>query len=131
MNGQPAKFICVIALIDQRKKEFVFRGTLKGKTVFPPRGENGFGYDSIFIPLNFKKTLAEISPELKNSLSHRKKALIKFSNLKKSKLEKAEMIEAIRFIENGMKIKILEVKNDYIGIDTIEDLTKARKMFND
>ena len=61
----------------------------------------------------------------------RKKALIKFSNLKKSKLEKAEMIEAIRFIENGMKIKILEVKNNYIGIDTIEDLTKARKMFND
>ncbi len=80
MNGQPAKFICVIALIDQRKKEFVFRGTLKGKTVFPPRGENGFGYDSIFIPLNFKKTLAEISPELKNSLSHRKKALIKLLN---------------------------------------------------
>ena len=61
----------------------------------------------------------------------RKKALIKFSNLKKSKLEKAEMIEAIRFIENGMKIKILEVKNNYIGIDTIEDLTRARKMFND
>ena len=41
------------------------------------------------------------------------------------------MIEAIRFIENGIKIKILEVKNNHIGIDTIEDLTKARKMFND
>ena len=60
-----------------------------------------------------------------------KKALHKFSNLKKSKLEKAEMIEAMRFVENGMKIKILEVKNNYIGIDTIEDLIKARKMFND
>ncbi len=61
----------------------------------------------------------------------RKKALLKFSNLKKSKLEKSEMIEAIRFVENGMKIKILEVKNNYIGIDTIEDLVKARKKFND
>ena len=61
----------------------------------------------------------------------RKKALIKFSNLKISKLEKAELIEAMRFVENGMKIKILEVKNNYIGIDTIEDLVKARKIFND
>ena len=61
----------------------------------------------------------------------RKKALLKFSNLKKSELEKSEMIEAIRFVENGMKIKILEVKNNYIGIDTIEDLVKARKKFND
>ena len=61
----------------------------------------------------------------------RKKALLKFSNLKKSELEKSEMIEAIRFVENGMKIKILEVKNNYIGIDTIEDLKKARKKFND
>ena len=61
----------------------------------------------------------------------RKKTLLKFSNLKKSELEKSEMIEAIRFVENGMKIKILEVKNNYIGIDTIEDLTKARKKFND
>ncbi len=61
----------------------------------------------------------------------RKKALHKFSNLKKSKLEIAEMIEAMRFVENGMKIKILEVKNNYVGIDTIEDLIKARKMFND
>jgi 3-deoxy-manno-octulosonate cytidylyltransferase (CMP-KDO synthetase) len=61
----------------------------------------------------------------------RKNALIKFSKLKKSKLEQAEMIEAIRFIDNGMKIKILEVFNNYIGIDTIEDLKKARKIFND
>ena len=61
----------------------------------------------------------------------RKKALLKFSNLKKSELEKSEMIEALRFVENGMKIKILEVKNNYIGIDTIEDLMKARKKFND
>ena len=61
----------------------------------------------------------------------RKKALLKFSNLKKSELEKSEMIEALRFVENGMKIKILEVKNNYIGIDTIEDLIKARKKFND
>ena len=66
-----------MALIDQKKSEFVFRGTLRGKIVFPPKGKNGFGYDPIFIPLNFNKTLAQLSPSLKNSLSHRKKALAK------------------------------------------------------
>tara|TARA_B100001027_G_scaffold171523_1_gene122960 strand:- start:268 stop:522 length:255 start_codon:yes stop_codon:yes gene_type:complete len=49
-------------------------------------------------------------------------------HLLKSKLEKAELIEAMRFFENGIKIKILELKNNYIGI---EDLIKARKTFND
>ena len=61
----------------------------------------------------------------------RKKALFSFSKLKKSVLEKAEMIEAIRFIENGIKIKILEVFNEYISIDTIEDLKRAKKILND
>ena len=41
------------------------------------------------------------------------------------------MIEAIRFIENGIKIKILEVFNEYISIDTIEDLKRAKKILND
>ena len=61
----------------------------------------------------------------------RKKALFSFSKLKKSVLEKAEMIEAIRFIENGIKIKILEVFNEYISIDTIEDLKRVKKILND
>ena len=66
-----------MALIDQKKNEFVFKGTLKGKMVFPPKGKNGFGYDPVFVPSNFNKTLAQISSSLKNSLSHRKKALVK------------------------------------------------------
>ena len=77
LNGQHAKFVCVLALIDKRKNEFFFKGTLKGKIVFPPKGKNGFGYDPIFIPLNCKKTLAQSSSSFKNSISHRKKALVK------------------------------------------------------
>ncbi len=69
-----------MALIDQKKNEFFFKGTLKGKIVFPPKGKNGFGYDPIFIPLNFNKTLAQCNSFLKNSLSHRKKALVKLLN---------------------------------------------------
>ena len=77
LNGQNAKFVCVLALIDKKKNEFVFKGTLKGKIVFPPRGNNGFGYDPIFVPLNCNKTLAQFSSSFKNSVSHRKKALVK------------------------------------------------------
>ena len=77
INDQYARFVCVLALIDQKKNEFVFKGTLKGKIVFPPKGKNGFGYDPIFAPLNFNKTLAQNSSSFKNSISHRKKALIK------------------------------------------------------
>ena len=77
MNGQYAKFVCVLVLIDKKKNEFVFEGTLKGKIIFPPKGKNGFGYDPIFVPLNFKKTLAQSSSSFKNSISHRKKALDK------------------------------------------------------
>ena len=77
INGQLAKFVCVLALIDKKKNEFIFEGTLKGKIIFPPRGNNGFGYDPIFIPVNHRKTLAQISSSLKNSISHRKKAIKK------------------------------------------------------
>ncbi len=67
----------MLALIDKKKNEFVFKGSLKGKLTLPPRGKNGFGYDPIFIPINQKKTLAQITSKLKNSFSHRKKALDK------------------------------------------------------
>ena len=67
----------MLALIDKKKNEFFFKGTLKGKIIFPPRGKNGFGYDPIFVPLNFNKTLAQFSSSFKNSISHRKKALVK------------------------------------------------------
>ena len=80
INGQLAKFVCALALIDTKRNEFIFRGTLKGKIIFPPKGTNGFGYDPIFIPLNYNKTLAQINSKLKNSISHRKKALKKLLN---------------------------------------------------
>ena len=63
-----------MALIDKKKNEFVFKGTLKGKIVFPPRGKNGFGYDPIFVPLNFNKTLAQSSSSFKNFNKSQKKS---------------------------------------------------------
>ena len=63
LNGQHAKFVCVLALIDKKKNEFFFTGTLKGKIVFPPKGKNGFGYDPIFRPLEYNKTFGEMEPK--------------------------------------------------------------------
>ena len=55
------------------------------------------------------------------------KAIIQFSNLKPSKLEKLEMLECIRFIENGQKIKMIQTEKPTIGIDTPNDLIEAKK----
>lgn len=58
----------------------------------------------------------------------RKEALLKFSQLEMSPLEIAEKIECIRYLENGMKIKLLETHFVGVGIDTPEDLEKARQL---
>ena len=55
------------------------------------------------------------------------KSITQFSNLKPSKLEKIEMLECIRFIENVHKMKMILIDNPTIGIDTPDDLIKAKK----
>lgn len=59
----------------------------------------------------------------------RKEALISFYNTPMTPLESAEKIEAIRYLEVGKKMKIIETSIESIGIDTIEDLEEARKFF--
>jgi len=48
---------------------------MHGRVITEPRGEGGFGYDPMFIPEGFDKTLGELDPEIKKALSHRSKAL--------------------------------------------------------
>lgn len=79
MNGIPeskrtARFKCVICYIDNNGKKNIFEGTVEGKIGFEPRGNNGFGYDPIFVLAN-GKTFAEITAEEKNQISHRGKAI--------------------------------------------------------
>ena len=61
----------------------------------------------------------------------RKEALQKFSKLEMTPLEKTEKIEAIRYLENGMKIKMIETDFVGVGIDVPEDLEKARKILQE
>ncbi|MDC3064123.1 3-deoxy-manno-octulosonate cytidylyltransferase [bacterium] len=58
-------------------------------------------------------------------------SIINFSGLKPSKLEKIEMLECIRFIENSQKIKMFQIEEPTIGIDTSEDLNRAKKYLED
>lgn len=81
LNGQKskAKFVSVIALVKSDGTELTFRGECHGEIIFEKRGTNGFGYDPIFYVPSLDKTFAELSAEQKNSISHRKQSLEKFS----------------------------------------------------
>jgi XTP/dITP diphosphohydrolase len=70
-----ARFKCVVALALPGGREKLFRGYCWGHLCTEPKGENGFGYDPVFVPHGKKSTLAQLSPDLKNKLSHRGKAL--------------------------------------------------------
>ena len=76
-NKRTARFKCVICYIDEIGKKHIFEGTAEGKIALEPRGNNGFGYDPIFICEN-NKTFAELTGEEKNKISHRGRAIEKF-----------------------------------------------------
>ncbi len=57
------------------EKRFFFEGKIDGKIIFNKRGDNGFGYDSIFIPNGYTKTFAELNLIEKNEISHRSEAI--------------------------------------------------------
>lgn len=73
-DKRSARFVCAITLVDD-KGILTARGECEGKIDYAPRGTNGFGYDPVFFVEKFGKTMAEISPDEKNSISHRGKAL--------------------------------------------------------
>ena len=79
IKNRKARFKTAIALIMNGKK-IVFEGIVTGSIIREKRGNNGFGYDPIFIPDGFDKTFAEMDLNEKNLLSHRGKAFKKLMN---------------------------------------------------
>lgn len=76
IKNRTAHFITVITLI-LSGKQFQFEGILNGRILYERRGSGGFGYDPIFVPDGFDKTLAQMTMDEKNRISHRAKAIEK------------------------------------------------------
>lgn len=70
-----ARFVCAIAAAFPDGRVETTRATIEGRIAYEPSGENGFGYDPIFYVPEYDCTTAELSPEQKNKISHRGKAL--------------------------------------------------------
>ena len=77
---QNAYFKTSISLTIKRGQNVVFNGKIQGKISDKIKGEFGFGYDPIFIPESYKKTLAQLSTKEKNEISHRSIAVTKLVN---------------------------------------------------
>jgi XTP/dITP diphosphohydrolase len=77
-NKRTARFVCAIALLTEDSEPIVVRGVCEGRIANAPAGEEGFGYDPIFIPNEYalsERTFAQLSADEKNRISHRGKAL--------------------------------------------------------
>ncbi|MBN1689784.1 MAG: XTP/dITP diphosphatase [Dehalococcoidia bacterium] len=69
-----ARFRCIIAVAHPGGAVETAEGTCEGYIAMEPRGSNGFGYDPVFYLPEYGKTIAELSPEIKNRISHRGRA---------------------------------------------------------
>ena len=75
-----AEFVCTIAYARPDEETVTFTGKCEGRILFEVAGENGFGYDPVFYSPKFGKSLAQVTAEEKNSISHRSRALELFKN---------------------------------------------------
>jgi len=82
VTTSPAHYTAAIAIVTKDREKTV-HGWMYGRAIVEARGEGGFGYDPMFIPVGFEKTLGELDNEIKKELSHRSKALALASKILK------------------------------------------------
>lgn len=80
-EDRTARYVCAVAAVFPDGREEVVVGTMEGAIAYEPAGENGFGYDPVFYLPEYGCTAAELSPEDKNAISHRGKALTMIKEL--------------------------------------------------
>jgi XTP/dITP diphosphohydrolase len=79
LSGRSARFVCSMVMWDtDNGLVFKTEGICEGKIGFEEKGKGGFGYDCIFTPEGYQKTMAELESKEKNTISHRGKALLDF-----------------------------------------------------
>ena len=75
ITDRSARFIIVVSLRLMDGREYVRQGVLTGKIAESPAGSNGFGYDPLFVPDGYTCTLAQMTMDEKNKISHRRQAI--------------------------------------------------------
>ena len=86
-EDRSAAFKTIIALITEDKELYTAEGICPGSICMEPRGDNGFGYDPLFIPEGYNETFAQLGEEIKNKISHRALALENLKIMLKDILE--------------------------------------------
>ena len=95
-NNRKAQFRTVIALIRKKnqtniEKEtpdiHIFEGRVEGTIAQEKRGNEGFGYDPLFVPDGFDKSFAQLGDDIKNKISHRARAIVKLADYLKEKID--------------------------------------------
>lgn len=74
-ESRAARFRCALALAEEGKLRRVFHGAIGGLITTERRGESGFGYDPIFVPIGYSQTFSELGGGVKNHISHRAQAI--------------------------------------------------------
>ncbi len=75
--GRKARFVCVMVLVKNGSVVREFRGEVRGRIGRTPQGASGFGYDPLFYYPPLRRTFAELPPDVKNTVSHRGRAVLK------------------------------------------------------
>jgi non-canonical purine NTP pyrophosphatase (RdgB/HAM1 family) len=84
-ENRNAKFKCVVCFYVSKEKYYFLEGVVEGKIIEEKKGKSGFGYDPVFYISKFNKTFAELEKDIKNSISHRGKALENLKTFLKNK----------------------------------------------
>lgn len=94
-NDRKARFVCAVAIADAKGIIAVVEGTCHGYISQVEKGVKGFGYDPLFEVISYKKTFAQLSPKVKNQISHRAKAFAKAKKVILRYINKAQKINKI------------------------------------
>ena len=77
MNRRQARFVCCATLYGGGRRLCQVTGSCEGTILFAPKGHNGFGYDPLFLPVGYERSMAELTAAEKHAISHRGQALRK------------------------------------------------------
>ncbi|GFK93613.1 Non-canonical purine NTP pyrophosphatase [Fundidesulfovibrio magnetotacticus] len=109
-DKRACRFISCVAVHAPDGHELVFHGVWRGNLAREPRGENGFGYDPLFVDLELKQTAAEMAPEQKNWRSHRGRAVRELVKYLPGFVEKVALESALTPEERDLKDRLAGVK---------------------